>query len=56
MQFPPPTQPKSAEEVEREQEAKLKAKYGGLQPKRKLMPKVCASLTNWAAIVRGQQA
>lgn len=43
LQQPPlPAQQKSAEEIEREQVAKLKAKYGGLQPKRKLMPKVSA--------------
>ena len=33
--------PKSAETVEKEQEAKLKAKYGNLGAKKKLMPKVC---------------
>lgn len=32
--------PKSAEAVEQEQEAKLKAKYGALGTKKKLMPKV----------------
>lgn len=36
--------PKSAEAVEQEQEAKLKAKYGNLGAKKKLMPKVlCCS-------------
>ena len=37
--------PKSAEAVEKEQEAKLKAKYGNLGAKKKLMPKVCCLLT-----------
>ena len=32
--------PKSAQDIEKEQEAKLKAKYGNLGPKKKLMPKV----------------
>ena len=36
--------PKSAEAVEKEQEAKLKAKYGNLGAKKKLMPKVCCLL------------
>ncbi len=36
-----PTQgPKSAEDIEKEQEAKLKAKYGNMGAKKKLMPKV----------------
>lgn len=35
----PPTAPKSAQDIEKEQEAKLKAKYGNLGPKKKLMPK-----------------
>ena len=30
---------KSAQDIEREQEERLKAKYGGLQPKKKLLPK-----------------
>jgi len=30
---------KSMAEIEKEQEEKLKAKYGGLKPKTKLMPK-----------------
>jgi hypothetical protein len=30
---------KSPQEIEREQEAMLKAKYGGLKPKKKLIPK-----------------
>ena len=34
--------PKSAQDIEKEQEAKLKAKYGNLGPKKKLMPKVQA--------------
>jgi len=32
--------PKSAEDIEKEQEAKLKAKYGNMGAKKKLMPKV----------------
>ncbi|KAK9829790.1 hypothetical protein WJX72_007932 [[Myrmecia] bisecta] len=36
---PPPSAPKTQAEVEKEQETLLKAKYGGLQPKKKLMPK-----------------
>ena len=32
--------PKSAEEIEKEQEAKLKAKYNNIGAKKKLMPKV----------------
>lgn len=32
--------PKSAEDIEKEQEAKLKAKYGNVGAKKKLMPKV----------------
>ncbi|KAA6426692.1 MAG: hypothetical protein FRX49_03802 [Trebouxia sp. A1-2] len=35
----PPTGPKSAEDIEKEQEAKLKAKYGNMGAKKKLMPK-----------------
>ena len=35
-----PTQEKSTKEVEKEQEAMLMAKYGGLKPKKKLLPKV----------------
>ncbi len=31
---------KSAEDIEKEQEAKLKAKYGNMGAKKKLMPKV----------------
>ena len=40
---------KCAAEVEREQEELLKAKYGGLKPKKKLMPKVGAH--RWAETV-----
>ena len=36
--------PKSQLEIEREQEALLRAKYGGLQPKKKLIPKVHGAL------------
>ena len=36
----PPQGPKSAEDIEKEQEAKLKAKYGNMGAKKKLMPKV----------------
>ena len=32
--------PRSAEDIEKEQEAKLKAKYGNMGAKKKLMPKV----------------
>ncbi|KAL3152042.1 hypothetical protein ABBQ32_001155 [Trebouxia sp. C0010 RCD-2024] len=35
----PPTNPKSAQEIEKEQEAKLKAKYNNIGAKKKLMPK-----------------
>lgn len=35
--------PKSAEEIEKEQEAKLKAKYNNIGAKKKLMPKVSVS-------------
>lgn len=38
-------QEKSAKDVEKEQEAMLMAKYGGLKPKKKLLPK--ASQGNW---------
>ncbi len=33
------SQEKSAKDVEKEQEAMLMAKYGGLKPKKKLLPK-----------------
>ena len=47
--------PKSAETVEKEQEAKLKAKYGNLGAKKKLMPKVCFVLAMMleAAVLQG---
>lgn len=35
----PAAQEKSAKDVEKEQEAMLMAKYGGLKPKKKLLPK-----------------
>lgn len=35
----PEQQEKSTKEVEKEQEAMLMAKYGGLKPKKKLLPK-----------------
>jgi len=37
---------KSAQDVEKEQEEMLRAKYGGLQPKKKLMPKVSTTSLN----------
>jgi len=41
-----PTQgPKSAEDIEKEQEAKLKAKYGNMGAKKKLMPQ--GDLVSW---------
>lgn len=41
---PLPLQEKSARDIEMEQEAKLMAKYGGLKPKTKLLPKVSRSV------------
>lgn len=38
--------PKSAQEIEKEQEAKLKAKYNNIGAKKKLMPKVVSVQTS----------
>lgn len=43
--------PKSAEDIEKEQEAKLKAKYQNMGAKKKLMPKVIAVFASVATHV-----
>ena len=46
---------KSAQDIEREQEERLKAKYGGLQPKKKLLPKVCTQLMETFVVILSSQ-